>query len=615
MMFNSFLILIVITITNVFSFNTPQNNIFVNRKKALLKKPIKLGGAVDSSENKFFDVGSFTHTKWACPIPYKLGSVLDTSRVETALNYLEQKTGWTFVKRTTQLDYIEFTNDNGCWSYVGKQGGRQEIGLSEYCDQGAVIHEIAHAIGLEHEQTRNDRDYYVDINFDNIEDAYESNFAKSSAYNWEDYDYGSIMHYGRWDFAEDESIMTITPTNDTNGVCYIGQRFELTDQDVIHLNNLIDGDSCSTNSYYCNSNNIKICGVDSDVNGLDLIFSEYELVGSKNGKNKYRSKWKFLNEYFVVYWTGIYWVIEFEYNSGQYAYSFSEDLFTATWYQYNFVTYTYDLDDDITITNVVCDGTPSPTVVPEPTTSPTLRPTSAPVPTTSPTPEPTYSIDCNVLNPSWIGDGYCDWDTPGYNTEDCDWDGGDCCPDCCTSDSYTCGINGYQCLDPNCQGEIVPTSSPTTRPTSSPTSRPTYNDNNDDGSKGKIIYIEYENDNCSGDNNKGKYSLNKCYKSNENSFLVTKNKKIIYINLYEDLNCQNLFGIIQENLDTCYVEEYAENYKSYKFKFEENDEKEFYEETWFLIVCIVLGVICVIPLVCGCIISIVMCIMGRSMFD
>lgn len=55
--------------------------------------------------------------------------------------------------------------------------------------------------------------------------------------------------------------------------------------------------------------------------------------------------------------------------------------------------------------------------------------------------------ECLVTDPSYLGDGYCDTDGD-YNTEACDWDGGDCCIETCITDIFTCGLNGFQCLNP-----------------------------------------------------------------------------------------------------------------------------------------------------------------------
>jgi len=61
--------------------------------------------------------------------------------------------------------------DTGCWSYVGMQGGKQEINYPDWCiDQyGSVLHEMYHALGFFHEQSRFDRDDYVTIVWDNID--------------------------------------------------------------------------------------------------------------------------------------------------------------------------------------------------------------------------------------------------------------------------------------------------------------------------------------------------------------------------------------------------------------------------------------------------------------
>ena len=45
------------------------------------------------------------------------------------------------------------------------------------------------------------------------------------------------------------------------------------------------------------------------------------------------------------------------------------------------------------------------------------------------------------------GDGWCDHGE--YNTNQCNYDGGDCCEESCDeSAEYPCGIEGYNCKDP-----------------------------------------------------------------------------------------------------------------------------------------------------------------------
>jgi hypothetical protein len=79
---------------------------------------------------------------------------------------------------------------------------------------GTVLHEIAHALGQAHEQSRSDRDDNVFIDMSNIPSNRHGNFRKSAkSYVKMPYDYSSIMQYGAWGFAIDSSKPVITPIN------------------------------------------------------------------------------------------------------------------------------------------------------------------------------------------------------------------------------------------------------------------------------------------------------------------------------------------------------------------------------------------------------------------
>ncbi|MEZ0388177.1 MAG: M12 family metallopeptidase, partial [Verrucomicrobium sp.] len=85
-------------------------------------------------------------------------------------------------------------------SPVGRQGGTQLLTLGDNCGYGVTLHELCHAIGLFHEQSRSDRDNYVCILWDNIEDSpddmsYNFNKRPHDGIDLGGYDFESIMHY------------------------------------------------------------------------------------------------------------------------------------------------------------------------------------------------------------------------------------------------------------------------------------------------------------------------------------------------------------------------------------------------------------------------------------
>jgi len=156
--------------------------------------------------------------------------------VDAAIREIEAKTVLVFKKRKTEENYIVFEAANYASSPVGRRGGKQTIRLSEFSSTGNAVHELCHSIGLWHEQSRADRDSYVQVLWENIVPGYEHNFRQriSDGDDIGQYDYNSIMHYPEDAFSSNDRP-TIVPLT---GSRVIGQRRALSDLDILSINAL-----------------------------------------------------------------------------------------------------------------------------------------------------------------------------------------------------------------------------------------------------------------------------------------------------------------------------------------------------------------------------------------
>ena len=123
-----------------------------------------------------------------------------------------------------------------CSSNLGMVGGAQVINVANWCRTGSLIHEIGHLVGLWHEQTRCDRDQYLDINEDNIRPNWLRQFnslcdpnnpnSPLSPISFGEYDYCSIMHYPRYSqlASIDPNVPVMIPKNEIIDCEDIGQR-------------------------------------------------------------------------------------------------------------------------------------------------------------------------------------------------------------------------------------------------------------------------------------------------------------------------------------------------------------------------------------------------------
>lgn len=120
------------------------------------------------------------------------------------------------------IPYIHYVNsDLGCRSMLGQtdqafEGDGQYIHLQESAcgNIRTVQHEMMHALGFGHEQSRPDRNDYIEILWDNIIDEYNKQFWKINTVDslGTEYDLESIMHYEPHAFSKNDQP-TIRPRN------------------------------------------------------------------------------------------------------------------------------------------------------------------------------------------------------------------------------------------------------------------------------------------------------------------------------------------------------------------------------------------------------------------
>ncbi|KAH7729492.1 Protein HCH-1 [Aphelenchoides avenae] len=137
-----------------------------------------------------------------------------------------------------------------CYSNVGRYPyGPQQISIGSGCDlPGVVAHEIGHALGYFHEQSRYDRDDYITVQSENIESIFLAQFTKQNPQQMVtygvQYDLGSVMHYDSFGFSSNG--LPALKTVDANYQDTIGQRVALSFNDVKKMNFAYCNETCPT---------------------------------------------------------------------------------------------------------------------------------------------------------------------------------------------------------------------------------------------------------------------------------------------------------------------------------------------------------------------------------
>ncbi|CAG6014859.1 unnamed protein product, partial [Menidia menidia] len=119
-----------------------------------------------------------------------------------AFEQFRLKTCIDFKPRGSEEYYISFEKKDGCFSYVGKvQPNGQVLSIGRFCDStDTTEHEILHALGFYHEQSRFDRDNFVTIVLENV-------LQGSQVFTDENNQavYGGLL-FGRGNFLDMETV-------------------------------------------------------------------------------------------------------------------------------------------------------------------------------------------------------------------------------------------------------------------------------------------------------------------------------------------------------------------------------------------------------------------------
>ncbi|MBQ4822220.1 M12 family metallopeptidase [Aquimarina sp. MMG016] len=155
-------------------------------------------------------------------IVYVLDRSLTSNQRDVTFKAMEEwtsKTNIKFKERTNERSYVTILNNgdqcNCASASLGDNGSRGRINMGVRTGVGVMTHEIGHTLGYLHEQNRSDRDQFVDIFPENIQNGAISQFrVDNNSVNPGPFDVRSIMIYSSFTFSKNRQPVMLEKNGD-----------------------------------------------------------------------------------------------------------------------------------------------------------------------------------------------------------------------------------------------------------------------------------------------------------------------------------------------------------------------------------------------------------------
>ncbi len=244
-------------------------------------------GDIIVPDDFFTSRATFHNNPWPGGIvPYQFDanvSTINQNRTLAAMAEWEARADVFFIPRAGHTNYIHIRSSTGNSSFVGMVGGGQNLNMVSWSWRYIIAHELGHALSFWHEQSRDDRDDFIQINTANIQSGAIGNFNKRPFGGGEvgPYDFDSVLHYGDCSFStccppgtacscpSNCTVITVLPPNEA-WQDLIGQRTHLSEWDGRGMASVygFTGPDCNTNFIKDSHDISRGTSIDCNINGV-----------------------------------------------------------------------------------------------------------------------------------------------------------------------------------------------------------------------------------------------------------------------------------------------------------------------------------------------------------